>query len=164
MTLAIFDIFALVLIVVIAVRASLSGFVSEFFSKAAVLIASATAVLLYKRIVPNIVEITGNALFPEIISFLLIFIVVYLLVKVLQQFIGSFFQSESLANLDHALGFFFGIAEGLVLVAVIMSVLRIQPWLDVSPLIRDSIFVKLLSPLTGYGADYLSGFVPQILK
>ncbi len=164
MTFALIDIVALVLIVVIAVKAALSGFVAEFFSRAAVIIASAAAVLLYKRLVPAIVEITGNTLFPEIVSFLLVFIIVYLIVKLVQQFVGSFFQNESLANLDHALGFFLGLAEGLVLVAVLLSVMRMQPWLDLSGVTRDSVFVRLLSPLTGYGADYISGFVPDILK
>jgi uncharacterized membrane protein required for colicin V production len=50
---------------------------------------------------------------------------------------------------DKFLGILFGIAEGMVLAALVVLLLRLQPLFDPSSLLRDSLFARLLLPLAG---------------
>lgn len=148
MTLGLLDLVFSGLIFLVVIRVTLTGFVTEFFSKAAVIIGTTGAVLLYGRLSPYVVGVIGNDGFPDVIAFLLVFLVLYLAVKVVQQLAGTAMQGESLTNLDRALGFFLGIAEGILLVIVILMVMRKQVWVDTRFLVDDSLFARLLEPFT----------------
>ncbi len=148
MTLGMLDIIFLVLILLVVVKVTLTGFITEFFSKAAVIIGAAGAVLLYARLSPYVVSVIGSDGFPDVIAFLLIFLVLYLAVKLVQQLAGTAMQGESLTNLDRALGFFLGIAEGILLVTVILMVMKKQVWVDTRFLLDDSLFARILEPFS----------------
>ncbi len=148
MTVGMLDIIFLCLMLLVIVKVTLVGFITEFFSKAAVLIGTAGAILLYGRFSPYVIRFIGNDGFPDVIAFLMIFIVLYLAVKLVQQLAGTAMQGESLTNLDHALGFFLGIAEGILLVIVILIVMRKQVWVDTDFLVDTSLFARILEPFT----------------
>lgn len=157
MTLSGLDVAFLVLIIIVIVKATLSGFVADFFSKAAVIIGTMGAVLFYRKLLPYIIKYVSPEIFPEAISFLVIFLVLYLAVKAVQQIAGSAFQSESMTNLDRALGFFLGIAEGFLVVAVILIAMRLQPWIDLSFLTRNSLFARIFEPLLAGDSGFING-------
>lgn len=157
MTFSPLDLAFVALIVLVIVKVTLTGFVTEFFSKAAAVIGATGAVLLYRKPVPFIVKYIGANVFPEAISFLAIFLALYLAVKAVQQLVGTAFESESMDNLDRALGFFLGLAEGILLVAVILLAMQTQPWINLSNLTENSIFARLLGPLLAGG----SGLIPD---
>lgn len=154
------DAILLAILAIVVVKTTLSGFIAEFFSKAAVIVGAAGAVLLYRRLVPVFVSLAGDVVFPEIIAFLSIFLVLYIAVKLVQNFAGNVFQGDSLANLDRALGFFLGLVEGMIIVAVILIAMRAQPWLDFSRVTEDSVFVRLLGPFLSAPRDLLHGIIP----
>lgn len=146
MTFVALDIVLLLIVIVCIVQATIAGFIQEFFSKAAVLLSTILAILFYRRGALLVRQYLGDGFFPEAVSFLVIFLAVYLVVKILQNIAGNLFESESLSNLDRALGFFLGIAEGALAVVVILTALRIQPWFDVTPILEGSLFVRVLEP------------------
>ncbi|CEM63121.1 CvpA family protein [Treponema phagedenis] len=146
MTIVVADLIFGALFLIIVVKVAVKGFIEEFFSKAAVLGALLAAVLFYKPLTPFVVGFIGRTLFASIVSFLLLFVVTYIGVKLLQLLVGSMFTGATMTNLDRALGFFLGIAEGLLVIALILIILHVQPIINLQPFLADSIFVKLLSP------------------
>lgn len=160
MTPTAFDAILLCILGIVVVRTTLAGFIAEFFSKAAVIVGAAGAVILYRQLVPFIESAAGDVLFPEIIAFLSIFLVLYLAVKLVQNFAGNIFQGDSLANLDRALGFFLGLVEGLLVVAVILIAMRMQPWFDFSSVTKGSVFMRLLDPFLSAPRELIHGIIP----
>lgn len=157
-----FDIVCLLIIILLIVRVSIVGFIVEFFSRAAVVIGIMGSVLFFRKFEPFIIQFTGVNVLTGPISFLLIFIGLYLVIKIIQQLIGSAFQGETMTNLDRAMGFFLGFAEGGLIVMVLIAVLQMQPWFDPSLLFLNSLFYRLLSPLLKDGSSIVTGFIPRI--
>ena len=155
-----FDIVMLAVIFIFILKVTRTGFVAEFFSKAAVLLGGIGAVLFYKTLSPHVEKIIGVETFPGLVSFLLIFLVLYLVVKAMQRIVGSAFENETMKNLDQALGFFLGILEGLLVVLLILVVLEMQPWLDTSEITRGSIIYRVFQQLVFTG----SGMIPVLIQ
>jgi membrane protein required for colicin V production len=147
---------AIVLLAVVA-KVTLSGFVAEFFSKAAAILGLACALLSYGKIAPFVVRFLGADVYPGAIAFLAVFLAVYLVVKGTQQLVGSVFEGESMHNLDRALGFFLGVVEGALLVATILVALKSQPWFDVEWLLKDSVIMRLTGPFLPDGNGIIRG-------
>lgn len=159
MTLNALDIVLLVLLVLIVVRASIIGFVSEFFSKAAVIIGILCSVMFFRKLSPLIERVTGADSLTDVISFLLIFLVVYLAIKITQQLVGKAFEGKSMTNLDRAMGFFLGIGEGVLLIMFAFFLMREQPWFDLSPLTKDSFLAGIFGSLFAHGINFMPGIL-----
>ena len=108
MTLLPLDFVFIAIILLITVLVTVRGFIAEFFSKAAVIIGAAGAILFFGKLSPFVAKLVSGKTFPDVIAFLLLFLVLYLFVKVIQRLAGSVFETETMTNLDRALGFFFG--------------------------------------------------------
>lgn len=159
MTITVFDAVLLVLVMILTVRGAIVGFVSEFFSKAAVILGTLAAVLFYRKLSPYVSDALGPDIYPQAVSFLVIFLVVYLVVKLFQHLAGTAVQGDTMTSLDRALGVFLGIAEGVVLVAVIIMFLRAQKWFDAGVLLDGSLIDRLVGPLVRSGPSAFSGFI-----
>jgi Uncharacterized membrane protein, required for colicin V production len=151
MTLSVLDIMLLAAVLALVVHATLSGFVSEFFSRAAVLAGLSGGILLARGFAPSIARLTGADRFTEAVSFLVIFLVFYLAVKIVQQLVGSVIQGDSLVNLDRALGFFLGLVEACVFVLLVLMAIRTQPWFDLSWMTRDSLLDRVFDRILSEG-------------
>lgn len=157
MTLNALDIVLLVVLVLVVVRSSIIGFIAEFFSKAAVIFGILCSVMFFRRLSPFIMRVTGADSFTDAISFLLIFLAVYLIIKIIQQLVGRAFEGESMTNLNRAMGFFLGIAEGMLLVMFFFFLLQEQPWFDVSFLTKGSFLAGIFGSLFADGINLLPG-------
>lgn len=160
MTIAPFDIVLSVLVVFMAVRVTIAGFIAEFFSKAAVIVGVIAGILFYGKLSAVLKPFTGEQTFTGVAAFLLIFVAVYLIFKIIQQIIGSAFENESMSNLDRALGFFLGIAEGLLLVMGILVILRLQSWVDTESLLSNSVFARLFDPVLAHTVRVFPSILP----
>lgn len=156
-----FDIVLLVIIVLLAVRCALTGFVAELFSKAAVICGCIAALLLFRKVAPSVSQITGRASLSGLIAFFLVFLAVFLVIKFVQGIVSDIFLGLSLQGLDRALGFFLGAAEGLLVAAVVVVFLVQQPFFDASSILAGSFFAQLLRPISGI--DLLEA-LPQAIK
>lgn len=160
MTLSPLDIILFTLAVALIARCTLVGFVAEFFSKAAVIVALAGAVLFFGAFSAVVARVLGTASFSRLIAFLVIFLALYLAAKLLQSLAGSLFESETMANLDRALGFFLGITEGVLAAVMIVVFLRVQTWFDASFLLDGSLVAHILNPFLVGNPGLLTGFMP----
>ncbi len=151
MQLAPLDIFFLALVGVAALRSAYRGFVAEVMSVAALVVGIGAAVLLSGQAAALIAQKLGPSVWNKVIAFLVIFLLCYLFVKIIERGLSGAVENLSLGGLDHALGFFLGIAEGLLVVAVIVLILQVQPFFKVDAALRASkiatVFMQLFPTL-----------------
>jgi membrane protein required for colicin V production len=146
---SIIDIAFVGLIGLFMIRCYLKGFVSELLSMAAVVLGLLTALFLHKnggaflrkQFMPDLNTV------PEIAAFVILFIFVFLIVKILEKTLVNIIDEVSLTNADSYLGIIFGLAEGIAVVSLILFLLKIQPLFDSSAMLNDSFFARFLLPL-----------------
>ncbi len=143
MTLPIIDFVFFVILFAMAMVGSFKGFIRELFDKGAPVIGVWTAILFYRKLSKPLLAYVRIPVLSAIIAFIVIFILAFLIVKIVQQIVGNIFGGHLFRQLDHTLGFFFGLLEGFALIAIILIVLTSQPWFDVSSLLDGSLFYKI---------------------
>ena len=156
MTFAFIDIVFAVIILAMAISATVKGFVVELFGKAAFVLGLLVAVMFYGKLYPFIVKWISVEFFAQAVAFILLFIATYLLVKIIQHIVGTLFKSDIMSGLNRAMGFLLGIIEGILIVAVILIVLNTQPWFDTTELLGNSFFAKILAGIISQPADYVN--------
>jgi len=146
---SVLDAIFILLIVVFALRCYVKGFVSELLSMAAIILGLLASLFFYKnggeylraRFWPDLKTI------PEIIAFVALFLIVFIVIKFLEITLKGIIQGIRLGGADRFLGVIFGLAEGIAVISLVLFLLRIQPLFDPSSLLSDSIFARLLLPL-----------------
>ena len=146
---SVIDMVFLILIALMAIRGYVKGFIAEFFSWAALVLAIWVAVLLHpagaefirSKIMENVKYV------PEILAFIAIFIIVMLFVKMFERILKDVIMGAKLGGANKVLGAVFGFAEGLTLTALILFILGVQPIFDASNIIADSTFAQILLPI-----------------
>ncbi len=114
---------------------------------AAIILGIGGAIFFSKSLSILIENYFGESIWNQVISFLVLFLLIYITVKLLESLIHNIFIKLSLERLDKALGFFLGIAEGFLLVCIILIILNWQPFFEINYLLEDSLFAKILFPL-----------------
>lgn len=155
MTLNALDYVFVGIVVILTVRALVRGFVHEFMSVAGLVLGIVAAVLFSGMVAVKLAPFLGNSGWTQVAAFLGLFIVVYLVVKLFESGLNRLIESINLDSLDRALGFFLGIVEGLVVVFVVLLVMRLQPFFDVSVVVSKSVFAAALLPLMPYATNLL---------
>lgn len=156
MTFTFIDLIFAIIIFALAIAGVVKGFVAEFFGKAAFVLGLVVAVIFYSKLYPFVAKWIHVDFFAQAAAFILLFIATFLLIKIVQQIIGGFFQGEIMSGLNRALGFFLGLFEGLLIVAVILILLNAQSWFDVSSLLEGSFFAKIMSGIIAQPVQYMS--------
>lgn len=150
MSVAFIDIFFLVIIALFSILVAVKGFVAEFFGKAAFGLAVIFAVLFFDNLTPFVASFIPAPVVPAIVAFILIFSAVYIALKVIQVVTKKlFFSGTVMGGLDRSLGFLLGLVEGIVICALLCVLLLIQPFLDLSSVLANSLFFAVLQPLIG---------------
>ncbi|MDR1319331.1 MAG: CvpA family protein, partial [Treponema sp.] len=92
----------------------------------------------------------GLKIIPEILAFIAIFLIVFISVKIIEGLLKEIIESIRLGRADRFLGIFFGLAEGIVVVSLILFALSVQPLFEPGPILEKSFFGDLLLPfITG---------------
>ena len=140
------DIIFCALILIAAIHSALKGFVAEIMSLAAFIFGIIFAFLFYKNGAAYIRGrfFTGQAL-PEIVAFMLLFLVIFIAVKILEYVLRDIISRINLGGVDRLLGGLFGILEGLCLVSVILFIISVQPVFNAAPLLSESFFAHFLA-------------------
>jgi membrane protein required for colicin V production len=126
------------LVVIAAIRGAFRGFVTEVGPMAA---------LIYKPLSIRLTTQFGDSIWNQLIAFLILFLLVYLLVKLVQRLLQNVVERLNLDRLDSALGFFLGVAEGLLVVGVVLFIINWQPFFDPKSLLGSSFFARMLFPV-----------------
>ena len=158
------------IIILLAVRCFVRGFVQEILSVAsyafgllAGLLFSNKAIELADR------QFRLGGISPSIqytAAFAVCFILGFLIMKLIEKLIREGLEAANLDIFDKVLGLGLGIAEGLVVVSFVLVIMEIQPFFDASKLISGSLFASTLLPLVGpvmdrtLGPDFGKGRLP----
>ena len=138
------DIVFIVLISAAAIRCAFKGFVAEVMSFAALILGVVAAVFFSKAGATLIDTYIGFSNWNQIIAFLIIFVAVYLFVKLLEGILHRLFDKIHLEKLDRVLGFFLGLAEGGLAVALLVYLMRVQPIFDMEALLSNSTIARFV--------------------
>ena len=133
----------LIIIIILSVRCAVKGFIAEVMSVAAIFIGFGGAIILSGLGSLIIAKYLGESPWNSVISFLLIFIILYLIVKIFENALHNFLESLELENLDKALGFLLGIIEGIAAVFILIIIMIYQPFDNLSGILSNSLFVKI---------------------
>lgn len=147
MALSPIDIFFIVIILFFGIFAFFKGFIREIFGKIAWILGVIAGFLFCGKLKPYILPYVKFDLLATLASFILIFIVVFLVVHIIKTIIGRFFEDDIMRGLDKALGFFFGLIEGVAVVMLILFVLTIQPFFPLEDLLSESFFFVIFQPI-----------------
>ncbi len=113
-----------------AVLAMVRGFSREVLSVASWVAAAAAAYTFYPLLLPYVQEYANSTTIATIVSAGIIFLVALIIVSVLTMRIADFVIDSRIGALDRTLGFLFGAARGILLVAVAMLFFN---WLVAGP-------------------------------
>ena len=141
-------VFAIIIFITI-IHGYTNGFIAELFSWAGLVLAMGAAVIMYPygtqyiraRAMQNVRYV------PEILAFIVIFIIVMLLVKMIGKVMKDFVNKIKLGGVDKLLGAFFGFLEGLALCTLVIFVMAIQPFFNVTNVLDESILAQILLPI-----------------
>ena len=147
MNIAFIDMVFIVIIVACVLLSVLKGFVASFFGKATFIVAVLLGIFFAPKLDAFVANYINIPYITTLISFFLVFIVSFLILKVIQLIIKSIFSGEIMGSLDKALGFFWGLVEGLLIVGVICVILIVQPFFDLTELLTNSFFASKILPL-----------------
>lgn len=155
MDFAAFDVFALVVLLVAGIRTAFKGFVAEFMSTLAILIGVGVAVIFTSKVTVMLIPHIGDTFWTPIAAFLLLFIVSYLVIKVLEATFHRLIDRIQLEKLDQTLGFVLGLVEGFLLLAVIVFLLQLQNFIAVEALFEESFMAGLFQKVIPIGTEYI---------
>jgi len=152
-SLSVIDIIFIILVFLFMLRCFLKGFISEILMMAAIVFGIFASVFFHKnggaflreRYFP---EISASIPIPEILAFIALFLIVFVIFKLLEIMLKGIISGVNLGGADKFLGFIFGFIEGIVVVSLVLIVMQIiKPIYDPSFLFEDSLFAKILLPL-----------------
>lgn len=151
--------FTLIVILSASVGA-VRGLIREVFGKLAVVLAVLVAISFFGVLAVQLAAVISNPLGASAVAFLLLFVVTFIVVKIVQLMLGAVFRGEILGSLNRTLGFFFGALEGLVLVALILLVSTVQPWFaELRETMYACFYWHLLGGFLGLSVSYVRGMV-----
>jgi membrane protein required for colicin V production len=145
------DIIFIALLLIVAIRCALRGFIEEVMSMASVVGGIFSAVFFYKRGGAFLREqYLGNfGAVPEILAFGILFFIPFAGIRIVEHIIKDIITRVNWGGIDRLLGVLFGIIEGIVLIALVLFVIDIQPLFDKNLLLEKSFFARFLLPVVG---------------
>lgn len=138
------DIFFTAVILFMTIKAIVRGFVAELLGIASVGLGILLGVLFSALLGDFIGKKFGVSNWNQVIAFLIIFIVSYIIIKIFENGISALVDKINLEKLDRALGLFFGIVEGIVIVMIAVFIIEIQPLIDTQKFEDESFYIQLI--------------------
>jgi membrane protein required for colicin V production len=151
----VFDIVFGIIILFLALRGVLRGFIGEVFSLGAIVVGIGAAVLfssLFAGYVESSLNLQG---WGHVVAFLGTFLIVYVLMKIIEKALKGVVETIHLQNLDKALGLFLGCLEGIAAVGFLIFLLSLQPFVDLSGPLGNSFVASFITPLVAHGLRLL---------
>ena len=121
MPVTILDAIVLIFILISATLAMVRGFVRELLSVAAWVAAAAAAYYFYRPVVPFVTPFIQTEPVPSIIAAAIVFVVALLVASYITMRIADFVIDSRIGAFDRILGFVFGVARGVLILAVVLA-------------------------------------------
>lgn len=146
---------------IMAIWGAIKGFIEEFAQKSGY-IAGITVALMFTKAVYPIIE--DNLHIPgwvcSLISYVGLFIIGFLLIKMLGVMIKRITDTARISFLDNILGFFLGLVEAVLVVGIIESLLAYQSLFNLSEAFSQSLISsKVIMPLFKIVTTQVQGLV-----
>jgi membrane protein required for colicin V production len=138
------DVFFTIVILFMTIKAIIRGFVSEFMGLAGIGLGVLLGVLFSSLLGNFISENFGHSNWNQVIAFLIIFLVSYVLIKVFENGLNALVDKINLDKLDKSLGLFFGIIEGIALVMIMVFIIEVQPLINTEKVEADSWYIQTI--------------------
>jgi len=151
MNIAAFDIVSLIILLILAIRATFRGFLTEIMAMASVIVGITVAVIFAHPVSVILQKYIGDSFWNTIISFLALFLVTYLIIKIFENSLNVLIEKVQLEKLDQSLGFFLGLIEGFLLVVIIVFVMNAQHIFDIRNLLDNSIAASVAEKIIPIG-------------
>ncbi|MBQ0002488.1 MAG: CvpA family protein [Treponema sp.] len=149
------DIVFCVIILILCIRASIKGLIDEFFGLGTFIFGAYLAYRFMHLLKPYLAACMNDTI-AAILSFILIFVAIFLIIKIIQLALKSIFSGSILKSLDHGLGFFFGAAEGIFLVVLIIIGMKMfNNYFDTTAIRESSVLCRFLSSLVNSAGNIL---------
>lgn len=154
------DIIALAVLAIAALRITFKGFITEFMSKAGLIIGFLAALMFSSLLTPVIEQQLNLGRWSNAISFIIIFLAGYLLMRIFSSVLTNLLEALHLDALDKVFGFALGLVEGAIVISLLVYLLKLQTIIDVTAMLESSWVVELLEPIAPYGIDFFKGEAP----
>ena len=143
---AVIDVVCGAILLAAGIRVAVRGFVAEVFSVGAVVAGLAAAFVGHPLAARLFAEWWGAGWWNVVVAALVLFVAGYLLVKLVEAMFESFFSSLRLRGLDRILGLAMGVAEGLIVIYLLLFLLHVQTLVDTESWFAGSLVQELLLP------------------
>jgi membrane protein required for colicin V production len=155
------DIAFAILILLLSLRCFFRGFITELMSMASLVLGLLAALLFHKPASAFGMEkwLPDSVILADIIATAALFVIVFVAIKILERIIQDIISAVDLGGVDRFIGLFFGFAEGVLLVTLIVWLISIQPLFDPRPLLESSVIAQILLPLAGSARESLENTV-----
>ena len=150
------DIFFAAIVLFMTIKAIVRGFVTEIMGIAAIGLGIILGVLFSGLLGSFIGQHFGESNWNQVIAFLIIFLVSYIIIKIFENGLNALVDKIHLDKLDRSLGLFFGIIEGVVLVIIIIFIIEVQPIFDTQNVEAQSWFFRMLHRFVPTGQEILN--------
>lgn len=145
------------IVIVLAARCFVRGFVQEVLSVASYAVGLFAGLLFSNTVIDFAAKKLGTGGLPPtiqyVIAFIVCFVLGFLIMKLIEKLIREGLEAANLDIFDRVLGLALGIAEGLALVALVLVIMEIQPFFDVRAILSQSLFAGTILPLIGPTID-----------
>jgi len=155
MNIAAFDIVSLIILFILAIRATFRGFLTEVMSMASIIVGIIIAVVFTKPVSLLLQDYIGNSFWNMVIAFLGLFLVSYLIIKIFENSLNTLIEKVQLEKLDQSLGFFLGLIEGFLLIVILVFALKAQQIFDVSKLFTNSYAYMIADKIIPIGTKFI---------
>ena len=143
---AVIDVVCGAILLAAGIRVAVRGFVAEVFSVGAVVAGLAAAFVGHPLAARLLADWWGAGWWNVVVAALVLFVAGYLLVKLVEAMFESFFSSLRLRGLDRILGLAMGVAEGLIVIYLLLFLLHVQTLVDTESWFAGSLVQELLLP------------------
>ena len=160
MSFAVIDYIFCLVILVFAIIGVVKGFIDNIFGKLSWILGILGAFFFYDRVSRELLTGIRNVVLSNVVAFIILFVVIFLVIKIIQVILSKVFAGKILGSLDKALGFFFGIVEGLAIVALIIFILCNQTLFPVDGIFNESFFLDIFNQfITGVDFNEVKNYV-----
>lgn len=155
------DYIIIVLLILGGIRGAMKGFIEELAQKFGLLFGLVASLMFTQALSPFVQDKLSTPFWVSTgISYVAIFLVGYLVIKIIGSILQAIFKSSNIDFVDNLLGFFLGVFELVLLVGLICSLLQSQSLINVHQYISDSyLCTNFITPLF----NWITGLVKQVI-
>lgn len=139
------------IIILLAARCFVRGFVQEVLSVASYGVGLLSGLLFSNALIDVAAKKLGIQGIPAsveyVVAFIVCFVLGFLLMKIVEKLIREGLEAANLDIFDRVLGLVLGIAEGLLVVSLALVIMDLQPFFNAQALLAESLYAGLILPI-----------------